>query len=1365
MTIINLTPEKDIIDVASSVTPVSIIGDSATYNASDSITGNDLTTLKLSLDDTATAGSPTVDGVGDVEVTLEGDVTLNAAKYSNVGEVTLEGGGIAGSTLTIDNAPRSTVYAIDAPHAQYDLDINFAHPDGVAQLALDGSGVMGVEADNIGLTNATLDTSIDVVGRNNFDAIALGGHNTSVVVSGVGIANLELSGLAASFTLDASTSSGADTFQFVSGALNNSDAIIGGTGKDTVVADGLSGPDVQLNLTDIDKLVTSFTGDVTFSGTHIAGLHTIVETEISGGAASFADMTNDFANLTIKGDVGAVSVAYGETAPAPHLSVTYATGADSTPQPFDGLEVQNVVDVNVNFKADVDMTGAVGAVTLDNLETTAITLNSAGGYDAYVYLASDAAVTNLTVKATTLGSTMELVNNGPTFYAFSSTHDVNAISILASGQNSDARIASTWSGDILVGGHLGSLTITASGEHATAGASATYDDGPFAAALYAENGIGSVAITASGVSSDAYIAGERAIYATGDIGSVTVTASATNSHAQIYSDAVDSAAVEAYGGNIGTVTVTASGDKAEADIAMTSDGAAVVAYTAHGSTASGNVGPVTVLASGANSDAHISGGEYGIYADNTIGALSVTASGQHASAAIDGFFGVYADGANPLDGTAIGDVTVTASCVLSHAAITGYDAVYADNGSVGVVQVVASGASSHAEISGAEYGIYADGSIGVGLTAPVAHGPIGATVAAGVEITASVAQASAEINGGDYAIYASGDIGPVTLTASGHGSEAGVNPAYTGTWAGYVGEYGVFAADGSIGAITLKASGVSSDAHIAAYSGTAVYGHDGIASLTITASGANSKAYIASGGSSAVSSPGPIGNLDITASGSYADAGVVAIAGTAIRSDSGSIGTLALTASGAHSEAYIFGGGEDNDGVDAHSTLGAVTVTASGAHSLASIDSTLDTAIYVGGTADHVVLPSVTLTASALDAHAEVTGDSNGLYVGEGDVGQITLTASGNGSASSSADHAYAVINGDAGVYVDDGGIGSVTLTASGTYAEAGIDGGGYSGYGLYADTDITHIGVTASGAHSTAYIDGHDGLWVEDGGVSTLAITASGLDSNAYIGNTSDGYSYVDGNVGHINVTADGVGSHASLDWLEVDGSVAQVNVLASAAGSEAYAGISMDTNVVTAVTVTTGTAAHAEYEQEDGMFGTITVATGAAGLGGAGAGGVELNFDGLAAQTVDFNVPGGVINASGGQDLSIDLYDDSASFGALNAGTMTGNVSVDVEYGLRRSGHDDHHRQRQRLRGGGDRVQHPQPRSRPQYLRLLQFRWRWRPTRGRRQRYDQRLDGQRHHCPQDRLDRRARRHVARGLFDGVRHRPLRHIAPACGV
>jgi hypothetical protein len=801
------------------------------------------------------------------------------------------------------------------------------------------------------------------------------------------------------------------------------------------------------------------------------------------------------------------------------------------------------------------------------------------------------------------------------------------------------------------------VTITASGEHATAGATATYVGGPFAAAIVAENGVGSIAVTASGASSDAHLAGYAGIYSSGDIGAVTLTASATSADAQI--DSVE-IGVFADGGNIGALTITASGEKAEAEIATTSDGA-VVATGHYGHSASGSVGPVTILASGTTSNAHIYGGDTGIYADNMIVAVGVTASGDHASASIEAEYAVYTDGGD------IGDVTVTASGVLSQAAIDGSgDGVFAEDGSVAFVQVIASGSSAHAEISRGDFGIYAYSSIGA--TAPVGGLPVGDPPAEGVSITASAAQASAEVDGFQAAIYSVlGDIGAVTLTASGAGSEAGVNPAFTGTWAGIGGANGIVANAGSIGAIIVTASGASSDAHIVATTGTAVFAQTGIASLTITASGNNSNAYIVSHSSSAVSSPGPIGALNITASGSYADAKVVAYDGTGIRSAEDSIGTLTLTASGNHSEAIIFGGGihdVGNNAVSADTTLGAVTVTASGAHSLASIDSTTAAGIYVGGSEDSIVLPSLTITATALDAHAQITADSQGLYVDEGGVGQIVLTASGSGSAASSADHAYAYIGGYSGVVVDDGGIGSVTLKASGTYAEAGIQGSGDGGYGLYANSGITHIGLTASGAHSTAYIEGYYGLYVDDGGVSTISITASGLDAGAYIGATSDGYNYVDGSVGQVSVLADGAGSRAGLDWLEVDGFVAQVSVTASAAGSSAYAEVNpYEDYAVAAVVVTAGTGAHADYGQESGEFGTITVATGKAGVGGADAGGVSLEFDGLYSQTYDGG--GGVINASGGQDLFVELYNDSESFSTLNAATMTGNVSVEVEPG----------------------------------------------------------------------------------------------------
>ena len=176
-------------------------------------------------------------------------------------------------------------------------------------------------------------------------------------------------------------------------------------------------------------------------------------------------------------------------------------------------------------------------------------------------------------------------------------------------------------------------------------------------------------------------------------------------------------------------------------------------------------------------------------------------------------------------------------------------------------------------------------------------------------------------------------------------------------------------------------------------------------------------------------------------------------------------------------------------------------------------------------------------------------------------------------------------------------------------------------------------------------------------------------------------------------------------LDWLEVDGSVNQVNVTASAAGSSAYAEIDMNENLdVTTVIATAGTGGGGLLRSGRRRIRNDHRRDRRGGHGGAGGGGVSLWFDGLNAQTY-YSAPS-VINASGGQDLSVALTNDSESFSALNAGTMTGNVTVSVEDGLRRSGHDDHDRQRQRRRAGRDRREHAEPRDRSRHLRLQQRR-----------------------------------------------------------
>ena len=314
--------------------------------------------------------------------------------------------------------------------------------------------------------------------------------------------NFVFGALAADVKVDFHTMAGNQTLAFADGAFNDNNTILGGTGTNQITANDLMGPGGpgtvdQLHMSGVQTFITTLAG--VFDGADVTGLHTMIANQqgAAGGPDTLTNMGGDFTTLDANGLVGLVSVGYAGATPAASLTVNYGAGSSAANDftTFAGLDATNVAAVTVNFNNGASFTSGTAGISVDPAATSSLTLNDDGANKAYVFLntpSGDAALQNLTVEATMANGQMWLTN-GPNIDTVDFYHDVNSISVIASGNTSVAAIVNpATDGAVEIYGHLGTLNVTASGLASTAAVSGDYTG------VWATNGIGNLAVTASG---------------------------------------------------------------------------------------------------------------------------------------------------------------------------------------------------------------------------------------------------------------------------------------------------------------------------------------------------------------------------------------------------------------------------------------------------------------------------------------------------------------------------------------------------------------------------------------------------------------------------------------------------------------------------------------------------------------------------------------------------------------------------------------------------------------------------------------------------------------------------------------------------
>jgi hypothetical protein len=1009
-----------------------------------------------------------------------------------------------------------------------------------------------------------------------------------------------------------SDAAGISALQMGSGALSIDVADVSGTARDGILARNSAGTDLTINAS----------GDVS------GGLYGIVARNFGSGALSI-----DVAGVAGTGTTGGL---YAGNASAASALTIIASGT-----------------VSGGWNALTAVNSGRGALSIDVAAVMStshygiLARNSAGG-------------TDLTIGASgtvTGGDTGIYVHNFG-YGALSITTQAvtgtirDGITALNSAAGSDLTLTSN--GDVSGGEYgiyvdnygSGALTIT------TAAVTGTSLDG---IAAYNSAAGSDLTITSYGDISG----GEFGIYAdNAGYGALIITTEAVTG--------TNRNGINAYGSANGTgLTITANGAVTGGDYGIYVDnyGAGALTITTQavtGTSLDGIAAYNSAAGTGLTITAYgdVSGGQYGIYADNYgSGALTITT---------EAVTGTLDDGIAAFNGAAATDLTVIANGTVAgyyygiiaenygNGALTikagevtgaGIDGIRARNFAAGGtgVTIRASG-----DVSGDDYGIYADnyGGGALSITTQAVTGTLEDGIAAynsvlGTDLTIT---ANGAVAGGEFGMFVTNNgIGGLTIDAaavSGTGrdgiwavnSAAGTGMAIAASGAVSGDDHGIYARNYGSGSLVVETAAVTGtlDDGIFAHNSTAGTG------VSVTASGAVS---------------GYVDGVDAANSGSGALIISVADAtGTTMRGVTGFnslAGTdLSITASGALSGGWVgayarnFGSGalildvadvsgERNHGILAISAAAGtqVSITASGA---------------VTGARLGILAENRGSGTLSLDL-ASVTGNSlSGIYATNSSAGtDLSLTASG------------AVTGATDGMEIRQFGTGALSIMASDVY---GADGNGISA----RNTNGTTVSITATGTVSGSYM----GIVSQQSGSGAQTIEAVDV-AGGFVGVLA--YNLSDSS---LSITTTGTVTGGAVGVAAIAYGMVTVNVVdAASALGVYYGGYGIFTRSVGGGSVTaTGTVSGSRfgisaYNEGGGALSVNAVDVAAVGIYGAGVfaygngSGTSVTTTGLveAGHTGIFGINYGT------GDLSIAAADIVAT-GATGAGIYAINRGADL-------------------------------------------------------------------------------------------------------
>lgn len=820
-----------------------VIGDpinaNNTYNVGDVIdggVGNDTVNL-VAQGDTASNFTAIVRYVETISILNPGDATLNAALIEHAPTINFTSTS-DDKTSAVNGAALASTIGLQG---KGNLTVDYASTSGAtdaAKVSLTSVGTSATNRSTINLADGSTIESVSIATTGtNFVSLNAGTAAAKVTVTGNGTNDIDVSSVgvvASSVTLDASTSTGANTF-VMGTALSGNDAIKGGTGADTLTATINTTTTTTPTMTGVEtaKLTYAATGTLDLSDTE--GLVTVNLTPNVDASLSEASAALKTVNIaTAASGLPDVNVGYRNDVAG---DLTFNIGGTAAIG-LDDMELAHVSKLAFNFtgteanSVDIDQVNVTGAPTI------ALSVSAAAN--------SNAAINDLYASAITSFDMAVALNAHADFSGYASGNIGNVNIDVASSTSAYAELEAT-------SGGIGNISLDAKGFSASAD---VY--------VYAySGGAGDITVAASGGEASAYVS---AYVSGGDIGSVNVDAlnnadgDASASVSAVYMLDADG---EVVGGNVGDVTLNIVGLKASGEVDVTADGGDIASLTisvngasgsgdldasayavlnSAGDAVGGNIGSITISAiGGASADPDVDARAYGVIngdgdykGGGQIGDIEIYVNG--ASAEAQAFAYAY-------DGGSVGSVDIVVDSTDSYSASGNvYAYVYGSGGQVSTIGDVTFAVLNPTDSSaGVDLAAYSGGNIG-NITGSVQGG-----ISGHISINASAYQnedgSGGDIGnitwtdtslGGDHyeSLFAEGSIGNITNSIGGasanlymeiNGAETvgDVTVSFASTHIGSGGgiNIGNYEDVGDVGVVTIKGGSINSTIYVSGGSG------------------------------------------------------------------------------------------------------------------------------------------------------------------------------------------------------------------------------------------------------------------------------------------------------------------------------------------------------------------------------------------------------------------------------------------------------------------------------------------------------------------------------------------------------------------
>ena len=692
-----------------------------TFNLGDNIDAGDGDDV-LSLIATGTNPSSVaiiLKGVETINVSDAVGSTINATQFSDNPAINFNNT-VAGNTSTVTAASLGSVIGLNG---EGDLTVNYASTAGGADNAHVSVNGAGSESNR-----STIDVSdggtvekvtIDTTGTN-YIALNAGDAAENVTVTGDGTNDIDLStGIPEDvFTLDASTSTGTNTFDLGTN-LNSIDTIKGGTGDDTIVATLDNGGMLVATMTGVETAEFTFGSVVGLNLDKTTGLETINMYDVDGATNVInADSTLAAVNiLTPLSDDQDVNIEYREGHEGDlHLGLVGMNAADGP----DGVDF-DMGDITIeNAKSfTIDVLGPNGLSAdsisvMDAVDSFNINVADEAGLNFSAGFWGEVGEMNFVVgKDADLSGSITTGSNGR-----ADIGDIN-LTVGASGN------AAIWIGQS--GGYdVGNVTISAIGEEASAAMYINVDDGA---------SIGDVTLASEGISASVRFKAEASGGSIGDI-SIDVNGIGTNAYLSVSAgDAEGAGSGSSPLGSIGDVTITMDGMKSE--------------FSGYITVSGGDLGNVSLTSHGDNATAY----------------LYIDVVGEYRDLDDDGDDDDWFGGGN------IGNIDFT----MTGGDASGYLGVQSSGGDIGNITITGDGGHTDVRFNvSANYEFYsgAPGFVTVGdVTVNILNG---ARVSGSITVSGgSIGNVSIDVEGGDSS-------GRVSLNASDASGTIGLQSGYTG---------------------------------------------------------------------------------------------------------------------------------------------------------------------------------------------------------------------------------------------------------------------------------------------------------------------------------------------------------------------------------------------------------------------------------------------------------------------------------------------------------------------------------------------------------------------------------------------------------